>query len=631
MKLVIQLISIMMIAVILAIVIVGFVSFNFTKNSLEESIGNNQQELAKETMNKIDRILYQKYQEIQVIADANPVEDSVSNTKDYSLVRERLDELLLQTGPWDLISLVDKEGEVIVSTSRLAIELNKQQQIAFSNSMSGSVYYSDLLRSQVTGKPTIIFSAPIRNGREPSRPIIGVVMAEFSWPVILEVFDELETGPEKHIHLFNDDGVTIGVPTFHNKEILQKDLTNINIVREALDGKCSSSFLLEEEGHFEGDGHQDNVHIPALSSCALQTGYLGFKSQGWGLIIETSQDIVLAPVRQLVKKFLLVSLIIILLLFPVIFLISRTISKPLSDLSKSNRLISEGKFKEAQQQQQQQQQQQRNLPTEIKELMETRQIALKGLVVKSELEKANIELKKLDKLKSVFLSMTSHELKTPITPIRLEAELLMDGSLGKLNQKQQESTKIILRNINHLNDLLSDVLDSAKIEAHKLKTYFEYADVANLMKKTVEDFTLIAKKKNITLTTNIQQLPKTNLDPKRITQVLTNLIGNGIKFTPAKGRITVSAKKEGNNIHVRVKDTGVGIPQNMVKKIFDKFSQVNPSYLLKEKGTGLGLSISKGIIEQHNGKIWAESSGKGKGSMFHFTIPITKTLINKRK
>jgi signal transduction histidine kinase len=348
---------------------------------------------------------------------------------------------------------------------------------------------------------------------------------------------------------------------------------------------------------------------------------------GWLAVSYSSQVSESLAVSNSVPKLLLISEIIILSLGLFVgYFTLRMISRPLSDLTKSNRLIIKGKFKEAQQQLQQ-----RNLPTEIKELIETRKIALKGLVEKSGLKKANIELKKLDKLKILFLSMTSHELKTPITPIKLEAELLMDGTLGKLNQKQMESTKIILRNINHLNDLLSDVLDSAKIEVHKLKIYFEYADVTDLMKKIVEDFTLTTKKKKITLTADIQQLPKTNIDTKRIKQVLTNLIGNSIKFTPAKGRITVSAKKEGKNIHVRVNDTGIGIPQNMLTKIFDKFSQVNLSYLLKEKGTGLGLSISKGIIEQHNGRIWAKSGGKGKGSMFHFTIPITKTLINKRK
>jgi PAS domain S-box-containing protein len=409
MKLSIQLTSIMLIAIVFAVAAVGYVSFTVTSASLEKSIGENQQELAKETLDKIDRILYRKYQDIQIIAETEASEELLTLLSEEELYteeaaaaaaaanREILQEHKFLTGPWDVILLADKNGEIVISTSTPLQKMTTDQQTAFSFALNGEVYNSDLVISQTTGKPTMIFAAPVRNEDDTSRPVIGAVVAEFSWPVVLEVFDELGFSSERHMHMFNKEGITIGTPTIHKKEILQRDLNFIGVVQEALRGKCSSSssssssFLMHGEIHQEDDSHLKAEHIPTLSSCALQTGHLGYESQGWGIIIETPQDIAFGPVQQLVKHLLLIFLVVILLFIPIILLISRTISKPLEILTESNKDIIKGKFKKAQQQQQQQQQ---FIPNEIKEMIETRQIMLKGLVHKTELEKKQKQLVK---------------------------------------------------------------------------------------------------------------------------------------------------------------------------------------------------------------------------------------------
>jgi len=137
----------------------------------------------------------------------------------------------------------------------------------------------------------------------------------------------------------------------------------------------------------------------------------------------------------------------------------------------------------------------------------------------------------------------------------------------------------------------------------------------------VESVKPIANKKRITLTAKIAKLPNFIADKNRIIQVLTNLINNATKFTPENGKIIVEAEKQKDSILVKVKDDGVGIAEKDLKKIFEPFSQVKPSYKIKSIGTGLGLAICKGIIEQHGGRIWVKSE-VGKGSTFYLTLPL---------
>jgi signal transduction histidine kinase len=635
MKFAVQLTSIMLIVVVLAVATAGISSFTLTKNVLEKNIGDTQQELAKETIDKIDRILFQKYQEIQVIAEMGASENllnlleeeditEAASSSSSSSDREILQEHQFLTGPWDLILLTNKEGQVITSTFKSATSLNPQQQTAFNIALTGKNYYSDLLRSQVTNKSTMIFAAPVRNEEDPSRPTIGVAIAEFSWPVILEVFDGLSVSFDRHVHMFNKEGIIIGTPTPHRKEILQSDLRFNSVVKEALQGKCSDSSSTSSSVFlFEGEDHPDVISVPTLSSCALQKGHLGFESLGWGILIESPQDVVFAPVRKMQWLLFWIVLLIIVLLIPLILILSNKITKPLLLLTASNKAIISGKYKEVLQQQQQQQQQQ-HLPDEIKEFIESRHLSLKGLVRKSELEKANRELKKLAQLKDIFLSMTSHELKSPIIPIKIQAETLLMELIGKLNKKQKISVEMILRNTDYLNNLISDVLDSSKLEANQLKMFPEKTDLKLVIEEIIQDIKPIINQKNITITSTIEKLPLIMVDVKRFRQVLSNLIGNSIKYTPPGGKIVVSAKRHNKKILVTVTDTGIGISKSMLAKIFDKFVQVSPSYKLKQKGTGLGLTICKGIVKKFGGKIWAESKGKNKGTSFYFTIPIKK-------
>ncbi len=180
---------------------------------------------------------------------------------------------------------------------------------------------------------------------------------------------------------------------------------------------------------------------------------------------------------------------------------------------------------------------------------------------------------------------------------------------------------MVLRNTEHLDKLIADILDISRIEAGRLKFEVEKVQVVDCIKETAENMKPFADKQNIVIATKIAKLPELILDKNRIIQVLNNLIKNAIKFTPAKGKITIIAEKQENNILVKVKDTGISMSEKDLKNIFEPFFQVDSSYRRKYEGTGLGFAICKGIVEQHGGKILAESI-VGKGSTFYITLPL---------
>jgi PAS domain S-box-containing protein len=240
------------------------------------------------------------------------------------------------------------------------------------------------------------------------------------------------------------------------------------------------------------------------------------------------------------------------------------------------------------------------------------------------LREANDKLKEVDRLKTDFLSLTSHELKTPLTPIKMYLDLFSDKSLGPLTKNQLSSLQTVRRNFERLEKLINQILDIVRIESKRMKFSFEPTDLDNLVKEVFTDMKAFARSKNISLKKNIQKgIPKVELDKMRISQVMLNLIGNAIKFSPKNKKVIVEATKKGPDLLVSIKDFGIGISQENQKKLFHKFYQVETKDTREISGLGLGLVISKGIIDSHKGKIWIRSQ-LGKGSTFYFTIPLKR-------
>lgn len=237
--------------------------------------------------------------------------------------------------------------------------------------------------------------------------------------------------------------------------------------------------------------------------------------------------------------------------------------------------------------------------------------------------KMNEKLRELDQMKSSFVSTVSHELRTPLTIINSTVSNIIDGIVGDVPAYQVKWLNMIKQNAHRLGSLIEDILDMARLESGKVDMHRERIDIAGLVKKITANLTTLAEKSSVKLTAAVpEHIPHIDAHPGRIEQVITNLITNAIKFTPAEGTIAASIARKGNFVLISVQDTGIGIaPENLVS-IFDRFRQVEKKQDPRAKGIGLGLAIAKEIIAQHNGRIWAESK-PGHGSTFTFTLPFS--------
>ncbi|KPK99230.1 MAG: hypothetical protein AMJ95_00345 [Omnitrophica WOR_2 bacterium SM23_72] len=231
--------------------------------------------------------------------------------------------------------------------------------------------------------------------------------------------------------------------------------------------------------------------------------------------------------------------------------------------------------------------------------------------------------KNLDAMKTGFVANVTHELRTPLVAIDKSLQMVLKGEAGQVSATQQQFLVIAERNLKRLSLLIDDLLDFSKLESGKVQLKREAASIGVLIQNAMEELQSWADTKSLHLEREIQEnLPQVEIDTGRINQVLGNLIGNAIKFTPKEGWITVNAKLNAQNqIEVSIEDTGVGILPEDLTKVFDKFYQAGERVSTDIGGTGLGLSIAKEIVELHGGRIWAESQ-KGQGTKFTFTLPV---------
>jgi PAS domain S-box-containing protein len=250
-------------------------------------------------------------------------------------------------------------------------------------------------------------------------------------------------------------------------------------------------------------------------------------------------------------------------------------------------------------------------------------------VAKDITEKKRYErrLKELDKMKSDFVSNVSHELRTPLTSIKGSVDNMLDGLTGPLNEKQFRYLNRIKSNTDRLSRLINDLLDLSRIEAGRVEVRPTSLPLTALAEEVAEQLKPLAAEKLIRI-----EVPSPDptvtvwADRDKITQVLLNLIGNAVKFTPQDGKVTVAIENNGNDyVQISVADTGPGIFPEEANKIFSKFYQIANIDKQKPQGSGLGLAISKALVEMHGGKIWVESEG-GRGSTFYFTLPAQPTF-----
>lgn len=245
---------------------------------------------------------------------------------------------------------------------------------------------------------------------------------------------------------------------------------------------------------------------------------------------------------------------------------------------------------------------------------------------------ANQKLKQLDQLKDDFVSIASHELRTPMTAIRSYAWMALHRSDVPLSKNLEKYVARILISTERLINLVNDMLNLSRIESGRIEIVPEPVDLLSLTKDIVDEvYYSKSREKNIQFVVLEQQAPKVFADPEKLRQVFLNLVGNSLKFTPNGGKITFSFFSDGKTVETSVSDTGVGISKDDMSKLFHKFSRLDNSYTAAATsgGTGLGLYISRSLVGLMHGKIWVSSAGTGKGSTFTVSLPVASQEVLK--
>ena len=577
---------------------VVYMSYDYSREAIRDTVMTNLLGATENSGNAIDNWMDARKDDIRVISRY----DFAINTK-----KEEFREYLAAyeseyQGVYEEFFLLDLDGNIVFST------LNRTGNAAnvpyFTEASKGKLYISDATLSGITGYPEIILANPVmKNGT-----ITGILAARVSMENLYRILENVDIGKSGEVFIVNKDGDII----FHNNRsrILHKNVNNNFAVKEVT---------------YEKNGINEYVNYNGEK---VLGSYYWLPLYRWGLVVEKNIDEAYAGVLNLERRMATISTFAVIAVVLAAVIISRRITGPIKSLEEGAAGLLSGNFKP--------------IPvsssneigklTKIfddtaSELLEIRKkleakidVANKDLEQKNkELIAANEELKKLDELKSDFISLVSHELKTPLSSIRISAEYL-ESEAKNDPQVRKEMLEIIIRNIDRLTRLINDILDLSKIETGKLELRLEPVDISEMMNTAIENNKLLSLKKNISITADIRgKLSPVLADREKLIIVMNNLLENALKFTPDGGSIILSAKDDADSIEVRMKDTGIGIEKDKLEKIFDKFYQVDSTSRRKIGGMGLGLSIAGGIIRAHGSEIHVESE-IGCGSTFSFRL-----------
>ena len=437
---------------------------------------------------------------------------------------------------------------------------------------------------------------PIRR----SNDVIGIFVMQPRESYIKDILRGIKAG-EGHIYAVDKKGSLIYHPDLTIDR--QIDFSGVTVVQKVMKG-------------LEGTERTDDP----LTGEAVISSYYPINGLGWGVIMDKPVEIVLAPVREI--NLWLFSVAVIMFSAGAFFAYQW-----------AEMLVSAQK-----------------LTGELQQMNEELQAANEELKTMNEeirdqqkaLEEANSRLADVSKAKSNFLANMSHELRTPLNSILGFSEILEDRLYGPINEKQLEYVRYIITSGRHLLNLINDILDLSKVESGKMELEACNIDLKDILDSSFNIVNEKAMKHNISL--GLEMEPdaciRIEADARKLKQVMFNPLSNAVKFTPDGGSVSVSARRyvgadpcgcpdEGlflqqDFIEISVADTGIGIKQEDIPRLFQEFTQLESAYTKNYEGTGLGLVLTKKLIELHNGRILVESEF-GKGSRFSFVIPVKQT------
>lgn len=561
---------------------------------------------------------------------------SISN----SFKSEILEDSLSQSDPkFANIAVYDIGGKLVIDTSNSSTNESLSDKEFFERVLDGHFFFHSIPTQSLLNQSHFHFSGPIYNT---NRTVIGVIEIEVPVTLIDSLLNESLFYSNKYNKTFRFD-----VKLLHNNSIFYHSKSTEDQHINGLDSILEQPNTLEDGLHVIGD--------TMMISIPLSIDEYGFDTIGnWTLVLKGDLSTITNDYNKTVSDFLISSAVIIIITIFVTFFSIRKITAPITQLKNSALELSKNSFEKEIMVEGSSEvkdltialevmrrniiNSRKNLIYKVKERTRDLEHAIEELRSKeAQLKNINIELRKSTRAKEEFLSMVSHELKTPITPMKLYIELILkEDKSNKLSDFQLKGLNIVYKNIIKLEAIINDIFTVYKMESDNFALNKEVVNVAELVETNASALRPLMKDKGIKLNVNVATDSNIYCDPNRISQVFFNLVNNAVDHVPDKnGRITISVEKlseievsnsmsqEHNDTKAKIlftiEDNGIGIKEENVANLFKKFYQIDTGLRRKYGGSGLGLAISKGIIESHGGSIWIDSTYRG-GARFRFTL-----------
>jgi len=638
--------------IVVIILISSCLNIYFRLQTQEKVIDGQQQLIAQKAADAVSNYILQKFSELESGVRLGDL-GITSQEEEESAMKK----LIGLESAFRRLILLNAQGEETVKVSRLSSFASDQSTETlddpfFLETSKEQRYISSIYVDNVTSEPLVLIAVPIKDVFDDFK---GVLVAELNLKFMWDLVDSIKVGDTGVAYVVDMEGDLIAFGDT-SRVLKGENLVHLDEVYEFVGGN---------ESLYEG---KSEISKGILGNDVVTT-HVCLGSPDWAVVVELPVEEAYEDVNQELRLTALVVFLCIVLAVVISVYLSKRITKPIIKLRDATNKVGEGNLdvnievsgkNEIGQLARDFSQMTDNLKKSKNELLEaqkdlerkveqrTKEINEKvnelekseaaTLNIMEDLQKTvdtlketqttielqNIQLKKLDRIKSDFLNITSHELRTPMSAIKGYIQMIMKRTLGEITEEQKQALNVIVRNTNRLDNLIQDILDISRLESGTMKFISEPTNIQQMVNEAIETTHSLAETKTIHLHAEVEEnLPPIVIDKERIKQVILNLINNAIKFSPNGSTIILRVKKETNNILYEVQDHGRGIPKEHQAKIFDTFYQVDSGMDRKFGGAGLGLSIARGIVLSHGGNIWVESTGTlGEGSTFKFTLPL---------
>jgi len=570
---------------VVPLLIISIVSLATVIRTRLNNISELQSQVIDGVSEKIQGYLDQKVNVFNLVIDLNPDNISEIDRESLEFIAQGLKEA---AGDVNEVIFADKYGKELIRESEIQGALKASlkdisEKEAFKVAISGENYFGPVSYT-LTG-PVMNIASQIENK---DRQIIGVILAEISLEPVEREISQVKVGEEGFVYLVDGRGNLI----VSSSKSFAKQGENLRYIPQVED--------ITKGGVHNGLSKEDRYQN-LLGQKVILSGK-PLEAVQWSVVTEWPWEDAFSVVIVMITRFLFVILATLILIVVFSLFFARLVVKPVEILSKGADEIAKG-----------------NLDHRIE------------IKTGDELEKLGERfnnmfkvLKENEELRDQFFFIATHELRAPVTVIKAYLSMILEGDFGKIDEKMKKAIETSYTLNERLVKLVQDLLEVARSEAGKMEIKMEPTLIGENVDEILKEFKGLAAKKGIKLLyEGPEKETKVKADPYRVKEVLTNLVDNAIKYTLEEKNIIVSHQIKENYLITNIRDQGIGILEQDVKKLFSKFFRVKSEKTEDIIGTGLGLFICKEIIERMGGKIWAESQ-LGKGSTFSFSLPLAE-------